>query len=158
MRPKHRWLFEPPLPTIARKSKFTSAQIRQAILDAQQIAPSPPPPGTTIRTRRSEMARHRDSTAGIDKHHAFPKYLGGLNRQTLAHIPAALHYLYHKVVDEIIKLPRSSKGYRKLSHAERVAMLHKLQVHARNFDQQHGTNIFPLMQKAMREAKHQGLI
>jgi hypothetical protein len=169
MRTNLQWLFELPYSPnqpkpagspsgIARKSKFTSGQIRQEILDAQKIAVEPQPPGTTIRTERSEKARHRGTTEGIHGHHAFPKYLGGLRRQSLAYIPADLHYLYHQEVDKIVQLPRSGKGYRKLSRAEREVILNKLQAHAKNFDQRYRTNILPLMQTAIRAAKNLGLI
>jgi hypothetical protein len=169
MRKKTQWLFEPPYSsnrskpvaptsTVARKSKFTSAQIRQDILAAQNIAVERQPPSTTIRTERSERARHRDTTQGTHGHHAFPKYLGGLKQQTLAYIPAAFHYLYHQEVDKIVQLPRSGKGYRSLSQVEREAILYKLQAHAKGFDRQHGTNILYPMQIAIRQAKQRGLI
>lgn len=169
MRKKTQWLFEPPYSsnrlkpiapasTVARKSKFTSAQIRQEILAAQNIAVERQPPSTTIRTERSERARHKDSVNGIQGHHAFPKYLGGLKKQTLAYIPADLHYLYHQEVDKIVRLPRISKGYRSLIRVEREAILYKLQVHAKGFDRQHGTNILYPMQIAIRQAKQRGLI
>jgi hypothetical protein len=158
------WLFEvhtvpAAAPTaIARRSKFTSGQIRQEILDAQKTAAEPQPPGTTIRTERSEVARHRDSTEGTHGHHTFPKYLGGLKKQTLIYIPADLHYLYHEEVDKIVKLPRRGKGYRNLSRAERQTILNKLKAHAKDFDQRYRTNILPLMQTAIRAAKSHGLI
>ncbi len=169
MRKKTQWLFEPPYSsnrskpvapasTVARKSKFTSAQIRQEILAAQNIAVERQPPRTTIRTERSERARHKDTTQGIQGHHALPKYLGGLEQQTLAYIPTVLHYLYHQEVDKIVRLPRSRKGYRNLSRAEREAILHKLYAHAKGFDLQHRTNIAGSMQIAIREIKKRGLI
>lgn len=169
MKTKPRWLFEPPYPSnpsnpavhpsaITRKSSFTRKQIRQEILDAQRIAVEGQPPGTTVRTERSEQSRHRDLTKGIHGHHAFPKYLGGLKKQALAYIPADLHYLYHQEVDRIVQLSRSGKGYRKLSRSQREAILNKLQIHAKNFDQRYPTNILPLMQTAIRAAKSRGLI
>ena len=169
MNGQNQWLFEAPYPpnrpkpavsrsAVARKSKFTRGQIRQEILDAQKIAVERQPPGTTIRTERSERARHQDTAQGIHGHHAFPKYLGGLKQQALAYIPAALHYLYHQEVDKIIQLPRSGKGYRKLSRSEREVIMERLQAHARNFDQRYGTNILSFMQTAIRAAKSRNLI
>lgn len=169
MNTQNQWLFEAPYPpnrpkpgvsrsAVARKSKFTRGQIRQEILDTQKIAVERQPLGTTIRTERSERARHQDTTKGIHGHHAFPKYLGGLKQQALVHIPAALHYLYHQEVDKILQLPRSGKGYRKLSRSEKQAILKRLQAHARNFDQRYGTNILLFMQTAIRAARSVNLI
>jgi hypothetical protein len=168
MNRQSQWLFEAPFSlqeadymvrsALAKKSRFTRQQIRQEILDTQKTAAERQPPSTTIRTERSEKARHRDTTKGIHGHHAFPKYLGGLKQQALAYIPADLHYLYHQEVDKIVQLPRSGKGYRKLIRSERQAILNKLQAHAKDFDQRYPTNVLPLMQTAIRAAKSRGLI
>jgi hypothetical protein len=156
------YLFEAP-PRIGRpvqrRSSFTSSQVRGAFRDAQRLGTERVPPRTTVRTERSERARHRDQLRGTDAHHAFPKYLGGLKRQLLVHLPKDLHYLYHQEVDKILKLPRTRSGvYRQLSRADRVDILRRMANHAALFDTRYGTAIMPHMRAAVRAAFRAGVL
>lgn len=171
------WLFEAPLGcpgcaheaegdpmaarprTPRRRSSFTAAQVRGEFRAAQRLGREGAPPATTIRTGRSERARHKDQLKGVERHHAFPQYLGGLRRQMLVRLPKDLHYLYHQEVDRILQLPRARSGaYRQMSRAERVALLRRLADHARSFDARYGTAILGHMRNAVRDAIAQGVL
>jgi hypothetical protein len=151
MRMPSQWLFEPAY------DHFTKEEIIEVFKDAQRFPVERKPPRTTIRTERSETARHKDRLNKLEGHHSFPKYLGGLKKQILVYLRNDLHYLYHKEVDMIVKLPRG-RSYKKLTPAEKKEILNRLEAHAKYFDQRFNTSILPLMQKAIRETKNYSLI
>jgi len=111
--------------------------------------------GTTVRTSRSEQARHRDPLAGTEGHHGFPQYLGGAYQQRLLQLPNDLHYLYHQELDRIVGIPRrfGRRRYRQLSRPQTVGMLRRLVRHARDFDSRYKTGIFPALLTGIRQAR-----
>ncbi len=145
---------------VQRGAPSLARQVRTTFRQAQRLGREPQPPRTSIRTERSEKARHSDPLTGRPQgHHSFPKYLGGLQRQTFAYLPPDLHYLYHAEVDTIVQLPRTRSGqYRALSRAEKVAMLRRLAEHAASFDTRYGTQIRSRMQRAVAEAFRAGVL
>ena len=116
--------------------------------------------GLTIRTERSERARHRDPLAGVQGHHGFPQYLGGAYRQSLVRLPNDLHYLYHEELDRIVGLPRRlhSSYYRQLSGPQMLGVLTRLVRHARTFDDRYRSQpgyrpILPALRRGIRQAR-----
>jgi len=111
--------------------------------------------GATIRTQRSERARHRDPLAGVQGHHGFPQYLGGAYGQTLLRLPNDLHYLYHQELDRIVGLPRrsGSRYYQQLSGTQMLGVLKRLVKHAGGFDRRYRTQILPALRTGIRQAR-----
>jgi hypothetical protein len=111
--------------------------------------------GTTVRTGRSEQARHRDPLVGTEGHHGFPQYLGGAYRQQLLQLRNDLHYLYHQELDQIVVAPRRAgrRYYRQMSGTQALGMLKRLVRHAGEFDRRYRTGILPALRTGIRQAR-----
>ena len=111
--------------------------------------------GMTIRTGRSERARHRDPLTGVQGHHGFPQYLGGVYGQTLLNLPNDLHYLYHQELDRIVGLPRRSGRtyYRRLTGPQMLSVLKRVVKHAGDFDRRYRTRILTALRAGIRQSR-----
>jgi hypothetical protein len=117
--------------------------------------------GTTVRTTRSEAARHRDpirtieGTERTEGHHGFPQYLGGAYRQELQKLPYGKHYLYHQIIDKAADLPRlkGRRHYKQLSKTEMRDALRRLVHYTKMFDKQQSTKILPALIKGIKQAR-----
>jgi outer membrane protein OmpA-like peptidoglycan-associated protein len=112
--------------------------------------------GYTIRTQRSERARHRDPLRGRPhKHHAFPQYLGGPYDGALTNLPPDLHYLYHQILDRVAGLPRRAgkAAYRRMSGPQMLGVLKRLVRATGSFDRQYNTHLLPALRSSIRSAR-----
>jgi len=83
----------------------------------------------------------------INRHHAWPKYLGGPGKQVLETLPRDLHKLYHKGLDELLPRWRSSRYYRNLPPEEQAINFGRFRKYTEAFDKQHGTTIWEAVLK-----------
>ena len=81
----------------------------------------------------------------VELHHPFPMYLGGAKKQILVPLEKSLHVAYHRGLDVYYKRSKGTAFFAAFSAAKREAVLHDLIVYTKQFDAQHGTNIYGAM-------------
>lgn len=83
-----------------------------------------------------------------EMHHAWPKYLGGAQKQILEKLPHELHNAFHQGLDKTVPRYLGKKHYDALTSEERTQVYTKFKEFTKSFDAKHGTN---LMDAATRE-------
>jgi len=100
---------------------------------------------------RSEEARHKTRALEVDKHHAYPKFLGGNRIQTYVKLTKELHGLYHDELYYLLESEFKKRGvlpkeagrsswkyysgiFNRLDPKDRQAILDKVISHAERFD------------------------
>jgi hypothetical protein len=81
-------------------------------------------------------------------HHAWPKYLGGAEKQILEKLPKELHDAFHRGLDQTLPRYLGKKYYDELSATERTDVHKKFEAFTKAFDEKYGTN---LLDAARRE-------
>jgi hypothetical protein len=76
----------------------------------------------------------------INKHHPWPKYLGGPENQPLLTLPRDLHEKYHAGLDKIFSRYNGSLEWDELTAARQQEILTKLADYNMKFDRDYGTN------------------
>jgi hypothetical protein len=88
------------------------------------------------------------SVLKTELHHAWPKYLGGAEKQALEKLPKELHDAFHRGLDKTVPRYLGKKYYDELSPAERAEVYKKFEGFTRAFDEKYGTS---LLDAAKRE-------
>jgi hypothetical protein len=85
--------------------------------------------------------------ARTELHHAFPKYLGGAEKQELVPLFKWMHQEYHKGLDLLAGRWRGAKYYENLPPAAKAEMLRDLANYTKNFDAKYGTKLYDALLK-----------
>jgi hypothetical protein len=83
-----------------------------------------------------------EEIAKFDLHHAWPKYLGGLEKQILTKLPQRLHVRYHRALDNMAKRTLGKRHFEDLSPQERRALFRAIAEYSKWFDGEYGTHIY----------------
>jgi hypothetical protein len=83
----------------------------------------------------------------IDRHHPWPKYLGGAVKQELVRLPKSLHIEFHKGLDEHLPRWEGKAYYESLGPTERQENLQYLATYTKDFDAKHGTKLYDALLK-----------
>jgi RHS repeat-associated protein len=83
----------------------------------------------------------------LRKHHSWPKYLGGAEKQDLVPLPKSLHDAYHSGLDKILPRQKGTEYYESLSGSARDQVLLDLADYTLAFDAKYGTTLYQAMLK-----------
>jgi hypothetical protein len=83
-----------------------------------------------------------EEIAKFNLHHAWPKYLGGLEKQILTKLPQNLHVRYHRALDTMAKRTLGKRHFEDLSPQERRALFRAIGEFSKLFDGKYGTHIY----------------
>jgi hypothetical protein len=86
-------------------------------------------------------------TEEYERHHPWPKYLGGAENQELIDLPESLHFEYHRGLDEIAARWRGERYYRNLIVLERADLFGRIIRFTKEFDAKHGTKLYEAMSR-----------
>jgi RHS repeat-associated protein len=84
----------------------------------------------------------------FDRHHAWPKYLGGPAKQKLVVLGRRLHVEFHRGLDSILPRWVGKKHYDALSPQQRTQMMQDLADYVAAFDAQHQTALMAALKAA----------
>src|SRR5437773_9936152 len=87
----------------------------------------------------------KKAARALRKHHSWPKYLGGAEKQDLVPLEKWVHDAYHSGLDKYLPRKRGTEYYEGLKGAERQDALQKLADYTKAFDDVYGTKIYPGM-------------
>jgi len=86
-----------------------------------------------------------DEFERTERHHPWPKYLGGAEDQELVELPRSLHIAYHRGVQSFAAHRAGTAFYDNLSPEERAAIFRKLVEFTKQFDSNNGTDLLTRM-------------
>jgi len=98
-------------------------------------------------SKTDDFVTHADDIVRMNKHHAWPKYLGGRVKQKFMRMPEKLHKLYRGGLRRVLPYKRLGAGGSVLhywvnaSKARRIEMMRKMVKHTKVFDRKHGTSL-----------------
>ena len=104
----------------------------------------PGPPGGLGKMPCRNAAKAADP---LRRHHAWPKYLDGAERQDLVPLPKSLHDSFHSGLDKILPRQKGTAFYDSLSGPARDRVLRDLADYTKAFDAKHGTSLYEAMLK-----------
>ena len=88
----------------------------------------------------------------FNKHHPWPKYLGGPTKQELDKLPTKLHSAYHKGLDKQLPRWRSEEYYKNLPPAVQAQYFDIFQEYTKQFDSVHKTHLWDAIKKVASAA------
>lgn len=83
----------------------------------------------------------------INKHHSWPKYLGGAPNQPLTEMTESQHIQYHRELDEIARRRNGTKFFEDMSVAQKEKLFEEIAKLTKDFDAKNGTRLYDDMLK-----------
>jgi len=77
-----------------------------------------------------------------ERHHPWPKYLGGDEDQELVELPKSLHIEYHKGVQSFARHNVGTSYYDNLGPEAKTELFRELTNFTKQFDSDHGTDLY----------------
>jgi hypothetical protein len=137
----------PPLEAEAEAVAGEAEEAGEAAITAAGTATAALATGILLATTEPLDTGNDDTVAKINRHHSWPKYLGGQEKQELAKLPKWLHDQYHRGLDEIAKRTKGTAYFNSFSPAARQRLMNEVMVYTKDFDAQHGTHLYESMLK-----------
>jgi hypothetical protein len=88
-----------------------------------------------------------DEFERTERHHPWPKYLGGAEDQELVELPRSLHIEYHRGVQEFAEHWRGKPYYDNMSPDARAELFEQLSRYTKQFDDEHGTSLLEALRR-----------
>lgn len=88
-----------------------------------------------------------DEAERTERHHPWPKYLGGAEDQELVELPRSVHIEYHRGLQQFAQHWRGKSYYDSMSPEARTDLFEKLSRYTEQFDEDRGTNLLDALRR-----------
>jgi RHS repeat-associated protein len=103
--------------------------------------------GGEAKAVKCEIKASENMANALRKHHSWPKYLGGAEKQDLVPLEKWLHDEYHRGLDKILPRRLGTDYYDSLTGVDQQQVLKDLADYTKGFDAAHGTKLYNAMIK-----------